>query len=884
MKLNIYRLSFVFVLIVGLSNPNACLAQSKLMYLVAGQSNAVGQGDSTKSIRIATNIALEYSYKSNKLIPLKDPVGENAYGFDKANTGSAWPAFATQLNKLTKRQVIIVPAARSGSACSQKGMLPQYGTWDTSGVLLKNAIKKAKAAVKLTDQPLNGIIWIQGERDANAINDGKLTPTEYRQSLIAVINRLRDSLGNSLPFYIVQTGFYKNHPQEGYKQVQQMQQQVADVMHNVHLVFKASVFYQQNRLKDEIHYNQDALNEMGTTLADSVLTQFKLRAAGLFTNHMVVQQGKPIKVWGWALPGENIVVKLANKQVNIKCNAAGKWDATLPAMAYGGPYTMQIMGAKSKLMYTDVYVGEVWLASGQSNMNFSINRPIRDANAVIDHDNYPLIREFAVPSQVSKYPLQYSVGGSWKQADKKNLPAFSAVSYFFARKLYLKKKVAIGIIHASWGGTVITSWTDGLLLNSSLKTANATAFADSVDWADKQQLSVRVNAIKDSVIKQADNGLTQGVYKPGYNDNSWATQTYPLNVRNMKAQPYSMIWLRKTFEVPQAAAGKPMILNLGKLLESDVTYLNGKEIGRGSQLNETTYQIKGEEVKAGTNVIAIRLLSQWGNGFLGRSIDKPALYSNDRQMYTALDGEWKFNTTIEPAIYSGKGYQNMPSALSNGMINPLVPYGIKGVLWYQGESNADQYKDYGAWQQYLITHLRQRWQQPAMPFLFVQLPNYIPAKSWPLMRQAQASTLKLPNTGMAVTIDVGDPYDVHPDNKQPVGERLANIALNMAYQDKSAPLSPVVTGVIVLGKTAVISFNAGSLPVLKPYNETPFELAGSDEVYYPATAQMKSNVLVLSSDKVEQPVYVRYAWAPNPQAVLFSNKGVPVAPFIQKVK
>lgn len=248
---------------------NAC-AQHKLMFLVAGQSNAVGHGDSALSVIVEKGAAFEYRYRSNTLYPLQDPVGANELNFQQAQTGSAWPAFANRLFFLTKKQIVIVAAARGGSSCHQKAELSDYGTWDTTGNLFPNTILKSKAAIKQVNEPLAGIIWLQGERDANAINSGNLTAQEYLQALQSVIGRFRRELNAKIPFYIVQTGYYQGHPPEGYNQVQEAQEKAARLLSNVYVIYKTRQFAKENQLKDGIHYTQPNLNEIGEKAADAI--------------------------------------------------------------------------------------------------------------------------------------------------------------------------------------------------------------------------------------------------------------------------------------------------------------------------------------------------------------------------------------------------------------------------------------------------------------------------------------------------------------------------------------------------------------------------------------------------------------------------------------
>jgi sialate O-acetylesterase len=862
-----------------------CFAQEKLLFLVAGQSNAVGQGDSGLSVKSGLAQAFEYRYTGNALHRLADPVGANELSFERAATGSAWPAFAAQLHQLTQKSIIIIPAARNGSSCNGKAEQDSYGTWDTTGVLFKNAVLKTQQAIKKVGQPINGIIWAQGERDANAINAGVITTADYEESLGQLVTRFRQHLGFNVPFYIVQTGYYKNRPAAGFDSVQAVQQRMALTIPHVFLVFKTAKFLAQNRLKDEIHYNQSALNEAGKAIADTVYRLSPhLSTAKIFGDNMVLQQGIPIKIWGYAMAGAPVTVKLDLKTVMVKADKNGRWLAALPAHNYGGPYVLRIKTKQQSISYKNVMVGEVWLASGQSNMNFEIGRPIADMEKVVAAANYPMIREFNVTRQVSRNPLNDVKGGEWLLCNSSNAPKFSAVAYFFARKLYLKKKVAIGIIHASYGGTVIETWTskEALLTHPDYKEKLPQLLSDKTDWGAMQARSDSVNREKDRVIQTAANGQKLGVQQPTFNDSDWLWRNYPIRTPDIGAPAYSIVWFRKIIDVPAAAdLSQSYTLDLGKVLESDVTYINGIEAGRSKQLDRTVYTIPNGVIRAGKNVIAIRLVSQWGNGQIGGPIDTPSLKDTRGKLIIPLTGAWQYNYTLEPKLVLGGGYQNNPAALFNGMINPLIPYGIKGILWYQGESNAGNYTSYKTLQPLMFTDWRTRWGNLTMPFLFVQLPNLLGATPLPWMREAQAASLSQPNTGMAVTIDAGDSYDLHPHNKQPVGERLALLALHIAYNGTEDCQGPIYSTAVTADSVIRISFKRSISPLVFKNKAAGngFSIAGNDHIFYPARVKQKGEELLVSSPMVKQPAAVRYAWEAVPIVSVFNRAGLPAAPF-----
>jgi len=628
----------------------------------------------------------------------------------------------------------------------------------------------------------------------------------------------------------------------------------------------------------------------------------------LFSDNMVLQQGIPIRIWGAGSPGERVLVSLGGRQVGVAVRPDGRWMAELPARAYGGPFVLRVRGLHHEILdRSNVMIGEVWLASGQSNMNFSIGRPVRDMEKVVAGADEPMIREFNVPVRVSKEPLKDLNGGSWLVCNRQNVSQFSAVAYFFARALYAKKKCAIGIIHSSRGGTAIETWIsrEALLTHPAFTDKVLQSIKDTMDWAARQRISDSTDSVRSVVIGRAHNGLDLGVEQPGYIDTGWKACTYPIRAGNIRAPAYGFIWFRKTIEIPAGAAGKDHTLYLGKLLESDITYFNGTEIGRSHQLDTTQYNVPARLIRPGKNVIAIRLLSQWGSGQVGSPEDRAVLFGRDGAPGTgrdgtepvsgegtmsigregtasiALTGTWLFNTGIEPQLAVGNSLSGMFSAQYNGMINPLVSYGIKGILWYQGEGNAGRYKEYRTLQPLLIGDWRHRWQKGSLPFLFVQLPNLSGAADWPWMREAQAQSLSVPSTGMAVTIDIGDRYDVHPHNKQPVGERLALLARSTAYHESVVSAGPVLTMAVPEGSRVLMHFtNTGGGLVFRGNDSlSGFMIAGKDRVFHRAVVVVKDKELIVSSPLVDLPVSVRYAWEADPPATLFNREGLPAGPF-----
>lgn len=331
--------------------------------------------------------------------------------------------------------------------------------------------------------------------------------------------------------------------------------------------------------------------------------------------------------------------------------------------------------------------------------------------------------------------------------------------------------------------------------------------------------------------------------------------------------------------MPDDAVGKDFELLPGKLIESVIVYFNGVEIGQGRNKNKS-YPVSKDLVRSGKNLIAIRLVSQWTNGQLGNVYDNPVLQSLDHSVSASLKGEWLYNSQLEPELPTGPHFQNTPSVLFNAMINPLIHYPIKGVIWYQGEKNSGNYNQYKSLQPLMFTDWRERWNLGDFPFLFVQLPGLIET-SWQWMREAQATSLSYQNTGMAVSIDVSDPYDLHPRNKEPIGERLSLLAQKIAFNEDIVCDGPSYKSSLIKGSTIHIQFTSIGEGMITNDNMPVkgFSISGDDKIFYKASAKFNGDEIIVSSPKVKSPVAVRYAWAGIPIVNLYNKKGLPALPF-----
>ena len=608
-----------------------------------------------------------------------------------------------------------------------------------------------------------------------------------------------------------------------------------------------------------------------------------MRVARIFSDNMVLQQGIYIPIWGWASAGDTIRVSMAEEEYIAIADNTGKWLAKMKPLPAGGPYVVDVSCNRGRKLFNNVMVGEVWLASGQSNMNYRVSA-VLNAREVIENANYPNIREFCTPEIVSRIPHTDLTGGEWKICTPENVKGFSAVAYFFARALHLDKKVPVGIIHTSWSGTICEAWISAEMLYAIPAFKNKVIeeiYESDEDWAALHQLGIVKDKEREHIVQTSLAGLKKGVHKISFDDTAWAEESYPVYPIRVGLEGYQLLWLRKEIVLPKEAVGKDLILHLGKVMTGDVTYFNGVKVGYERWDGIRTYRVPGKLVREGKNVIAVRLLSEWGNGRLGDEASNPYLSTEDNLIRISLKGQWKYSGKIEPKLPVGKGYSNNITCMYNTKIAPLLPYGIRGFLWYQGEGNSGQPDLYKQLQPAMITDWRIRFQQGYLPFLFVQLPN-ISGGSCQYFREAQAESLDLPNVGMAVSIDVGDPYDIHPNNKKPVGERLYLRAKEIAYKDSVGVFQgPIYDSYQIEGNKIRLKFRSvGSGLVSKDGQDLrTFEIAGGNCKYVPAQAIIDGNDVLVWSDEVLQPMAVRHAWDSNPSVNLYNREGLPATSF-----
>lgn len=620
-------------------------------------------------------------------------------------------------------------------------------------------------------------------------------------------------------------------------------------------------------------------------------TSAQISLPKVFGDSMVLQRSIKIPVWGNSTPNALVLAKLGNVQATTKANQQGKWQIKFPPFQAGGPYTLEIFESgkpDSKIKLKGILIGDVWLASGQSNMEWQVQQS-KDASKEIANANFPQIRFLVVEQDKQLQPQSDIRAGKWKVCDTTNVKEFSAVAYYFARKIHGDQNVPVGIIQSTWGGTPVEAWTSREMLLTSPITKSRTLSNDTLSLDREDFLTDSLNWIRIwNIVYNPQNNADKIFTAPTFDDAGWTTVEMPNVIKDFGIGAYEgMVWLRKKITLPESFNQKELTINLGHPEMNYSLYFNGKEICKNiwNANSSHSFTIPANLVKSGENTIAVRIAMLWGGGGLNPPAED--LYITDADSKISLAGKWLYQKDLETAFPKILNYQYYPNVLFNAMINPLIPYGIKGFIWYQGESNAAAAYDYRKLFPMLIKDWRQRWQQGNLPFLFVQLANYMKTKplpsesAWAELREAQTMTLSLPNTGMACAIDIGDAADIHPKNKQEVGRRLALVASRLVYKKDRIASCPMYKNFRKDGNRIRISFtNIGAGLSTKDGKEVKgFAIAGNDKQFYWANATIVGNEVVVFSDKVAEPVAVRYAWADNPECTLINSEGLPALPF-----
>jgi len=623
-------------------------------------------------------------------------------------------------------------------------------------------------------------------------------------------------------------------------------------------------------------------------LTTSLLVNAQIKTPHIFSNHMVMQRNAAIPVWGTAPANKLITLEMNGLKAETLSDATGKWKASLPPFEAGGPYTLTIKqngNASATITFTDILIGDVWLASGQSNMEWQVQQA-KDAPLEIKNANYPNIRYFKVPHNKSLKPENDTQNSSWQVCDTNSVKTLSAVAYYFSRELNTDLKVPIGIVQTTWGGTPVEAWTSREVLLASPITRQRVLNNDTLTTAHFVKDSTDLIKFWDNVY-HPKNEADKNISLPSFDDSKWAELDMPKTFKDWGIPFYEgMVWLRKQVNVPASFAGKDLTINLGHPEMNYSLYFNGHEICKtvwNANLSHS-YTIPAALVKDGVNTIAVRMAVLWGGG--GFNPPAAQMYLTDGTTNITLTGSWKYQKNLEPSLPKIYNYQYYPTYLFNAMVNPVIPYGLKGFIWYQGEANDSAAYNYRTLLPLMMNDWLVRFQQGYLPFLIVQLPNYMKAKDepsesqWAEMREAQWIASRQPNSGLVCTIDIGNPDNIHPINKQPVGHRLALVAKKSVYGIDCIAEGPVYESFKVDGKTIRIHFKSASPLTIKGSKELKgFAIAGADKHFYWAEAKIEGNDVIVKCKEVQQPVAVRYNWADNPNGNLFNNNDLPAIPF-----
>lgn len=616
------------------------------------------------------------------------------------------------------------------------------------------------------------------------------------------------------------------------------------------------------------------------------------RFARLFSDHVVLQRQKPIPVWGWAKPGEKVKVMLGSQAAEAKADGTGKWKVSLKPMEAGGPHILQATAKSGNVSVNDVLIGEVWLCSGQSNMEWPVSAA-KNYDAERKNADFPQIRHFRVEHEVTLAPEADLKTGEWKIASAETVGGFTAVGFFFARELYQKLNVPIGLLHSSWGGSQVEGWIskEAMLTNDELR-----SYAQNLPKTWEEADIIMDKKLKKQMFKDAS-------YEPGWEDekkylaadvdfSTWqktADATGQWDWKGLMGFRGKGYMAREVILAGDVAA-KQTTLSLAENDGPVEVYINGKLINSAIVKGPRKINIPAGTWKEGKNILVFKsgnmVSAAWfGPGMMGSAND---LFIEESARKISIAKDWYLMPSFAEKHEYAHLMNNVGTTIYNAMIEPVIPFGVRGMLWYQGESNAGRAYQYRQSFPLMINDWRKRWNDE-FSFYWVQLSSFgkdndsNKGSNWAELREAQNMTLSLPKTGMAVSTDVGNPNDIHPTNKQDVAHRLATNALKNDYGQSLPYASPLFDQMQVDNNKAIISFkNAeNGLMVKDRYGYLKgFEIAGDDKVFYYAKAEIQGGKVVVSHPKVSKPVSVRYAWSDAPEeANLYNTDGFPASAF-----
>ncbi len=641
----------------------------------------------------------------------------------------------------------------------------------------------------------------------------------------------------------------------------------------------------------------------------------------IFSDNMVLQQNSNVAIWGEATPGTEITITGDwGQNVSVTAEENKSWQVELPTIEAGGPYNVSINTKDTTISIQNVLLGEVWLASGQSNMEMPLkgwppnDTILNSAQTIADSENEN-IRMFTVARNLASSPLD-DLEGTWAIANPETSENFSATAYFFARKLNSTLNIPVGIIHSSWGGTPIEAWISNKKLAADEDfdeiVKDLETLAPQVEAYDKwltnnESVSILPTEENKEPFKNLD-AFDDFCSDPASNIENWPVIELPNAIEQTEiGEIDGIVWFRKDIEIPEAWSGKELVLSLGPIDDMDVTYFNGEKIGgtevAGFWQKLRYYTVPADLTQAGVATIAVKVFDHQGGGGIYGEPEQLNIHpkGNDSNVLP-LSGEWNYKVVGQisgSTLYffdpetdtfdsrpelSVNLSSHTPTVLFNAMIAPLTPYSLKGTIWYQGETNVGRANQYIKLKRSLINNWRDVFKNPEMPFYYVQLApwhnNEVEGTSSANLREAQRRSLNIENTGMAVTLDIGNVNNIHPANKTDVGNRLALWALAKTY-GKDMPFSgPIPEEYKTDGKQIIISYkNAFDGLEIKTDAPNQFEIAGSDGKFHSAKAVIKDNTVIVSSPRVSEPTEVRYAYKNGSEASLFNGAGLPAPSF-----
>ena len=638
---------------------------------------------------------------------------------------------------------------------------------------------------------------------------------------------------------------------------------------------------------------------MMLALLGAMTAKAKVQLPQMFQSGMVLQRNKPIPVWGQADAGERVCVTFRKKVYETTADDNGRWQVLLPQQKAGGPYQLTV----NDLTFDDCLIGDVWLCSGQSNIDVTIERVYPQYGQVIDDYQNPQIRMFRVQTDTDTHGPKHDVKPTpinWKPVTKENAWLFSAVGYFLGREMYEKTGVPQGIIVNSVGGTPIQAW----LSADTLKAHFPEEYQRTVFYQDDAmaQAMQRANMLAQNrwqrMMDNTDPGLTEHYASLDYDDSQWPVKSAFSTQANGRPQSQNLtkdfnyhgsVWARQYVQIDATHAGQPARLLVGTLYDADQTYVNGQQVGNtGYQYPPRRYTIPANVLVEGRNALTVRFVTKGGSPHF--IPEKPYKLIFDDGTEILLSDQWRVHEGVKmPRCPSADaGGQNLPTVLYNAMLYPLAPYALQGIVWYQGESNTgNDARHYETWLTELVTGWRQLWQQPELPFVIVQLANFMeptdkPQESnWSVVREAQRQVARQqPNATLACTIDLGEAVDIHPLRKREVAQRIA-LGFEHILWNKKTLLSPEVIKAETDGQQVVLTLDQ---PLRTDGSLYEFEIAGSDGRYTNAEATANGNQIIIQSP-ITSPQSVRYAWKNNPsRANAYGKNGLPMAPFIYVIQ